>query len=73
MDSCRDAALEEAMNGTRSKGILTAHMRRWRSMENTQAYNTELAVLACRKGGCPSSALRLLKEMQYNSIPRNAD
>jgi hypothetical protein len=47
-------------------------MREWRRQETMHAYNSELAVLASRKGGKGGAAARrLLSEMADNGIPRD--
>jgi len=74
MEACREASL-----GERGKegGRFRAAMRKWRDLEVMHTYNSEIAVLATRKGGfddgASATALRYLKEMRDNGIPRDAD
>eukprot|EP00624_Nannochloropsis_granulata_P001942 evm.model.NODE_19262_length_43251_cov_28.561583.7 len=74
MEACREASLGE---GGKEGGRFRAAMRKWRDVEVMHTYNSEMAVLATRKGGfdngASATALRYLKEMRDNGIPRDAD
>jgi len=74
MEACREASLGE---GGKDGGIFRAAMRKWRDVEVMHTYNSEMAVLATRKRGFDdggsATALRYLKEMRDNGIPRDTD
>jgi pentatricopeptide repeat protein len=74
MEACREASLGE---GGKEGGRFRAAMRKWRDCEVMHTYNSEMAVLATRKRGFDdggsATALRYLKEMRDNGIPRDTD
>lgn len=74
MEACREASMLETDPG---EGRYRRAMRKWRDVEVMHTYNSEMAVLATRKGGqdgeASSTALRYLREMQANGIPRDTD
>lgn len=74
MNAVREAAfLEGDEEGDTAQ--LRAQLAKWRRRETMHTYNSEIAVLAMQRSLLEgaSTALRLLKEMADNGIPRDVD